>query len=402
MGDDSVARYDLSGEAWQASIDGSQDVLQGPGYLYRPGHVLVAAGQGYTDGIVSRLHGLGAVPHEEFTAHFSDEGLAIHAFEVPAEHHLPSLIDQLRGHEPGQPEPFVAPNHVFTGQYYYQGGPEGGPHAIRADDESQVPHPSAGPARIAFLDTGYDEAVKYLHPALYERLEHDGAEEPVLRDGLLAHEAGHGTFIAGIIMKHSPALHIRQVKVLNRAGVTDDVTIARGLLRAGSAPVINLSLGGYTHGRQPPMALAAALGQLHDSVAVVAAAGNNGSQDPFWPAAFTRVVAVGALDTTRGEPARAGFSDYGNWVDIYAPGTDVHGPYLHGTYSEPGRHLAHLKGWARWSGTSFAAPQVAAEIAGRVTDTVTARQAAIELVESARRVPGIGAVLIPQGSQAWG
>lgn len=129
-----------------------------------------------------------------------------------------------------------------------------------------------------------------------------------------------------------------------------------------SASVINLSLGGYTHGDQPPVALA----QLDDSVVVVVAAGNDGSDEPFWPAAFKHVVAVGALDTTRGASRRADFSNYGHWVDIYAPGTSIHSTYLDGSYQEPDKHLTHLKGWASWSGTPFATPQVAAEIARRI------------------------------------
>jgi subtilisin family serine protease len=401
MNEGSMARYDLHGSVWKGRHEGHPDVLQGPGYLYRPGHILVAADQEYTAGAVAHLQGLGATPHEEFTARFSQEGLPVHAYNVSAEHHVPTLVDRLREHEHGKPTPNVGPNHVFSGEYVYEGGPQGGPHATKEGDESRVPHPNAGPARIAILDTGYDHAVKIFHPQLAERLEPVGEEDPLLRGDLLAHEAGHGTFIAGIIMKHSPELHIRQVRVLDPAGMGDDVTVALGLLRVSSASVINLSLGGYTHGGRPPVALGAALDQLHDSVAVVAAAGNAGSQDPFWPAAFPRVVAVGALDTTNGEPALAHFSNYGYWVDVYAPGTDVHSTYLHGVYEEPDAHLEHLKGWARWSGTSFAAPQVAAEIASRSGDGTTAREAAVQLVASAKQLPGIGAVLIPGEDHAW-
>jgi len=402
MSERNEARYDLYGSAWKGWHEGHPDVLQGPGYLYRPGHVLVAAEQEYTAGIVAHLRSLDARPHEEFTARFMDEGLPIHAFEVPAEHHIPTLIDRFREHEYGKPTPTVTPNHVFTGEYLYDGGPEGGPHATVEGDESQVPHPDAAPARIAILDTGYDQAVKHLHPRLAERLEAVGDEDPLIRQDLLAHEAGHGTFVAGIIMKHSPELHIRQVRALDPAGVGDDVSIALGLLRVSSASVINLSLGGYTHGARPPAALGAALEQLHDSVAVVAAAGNGGSRELFWPAAFPRVVAVGALDTTNGTPARAGFSNHGYWVDIYAPGVNVHSTYLDGTYQETKTHLEHLKGWASWSGTSFAAPQVAAEIARRIGDGMTARHAAVQLLGSAQQLPGLGAILIPETDQTWG
>jgi subtilisin family serine protease len=73
----------------------------------------------------------------------------------------------------------------------------------------------------------------------------------------------------------------------------------------------------------------------------------------------------------------------------------VHSTYLDGVYQDPGKHLEHLKGWALWSGTSFAAPHVAAQIARLVHGGLTARQAAHQVLASARWEPGIGPVLIP-------
>jgi len=402
MSDGSRARYDLRGDAWRGSARGHPEVKWEQGYWYRPGQILVEDDQEFTAGVMHHLRAVGATPHEEFGAHFSQAGLPIRAFQVPGSEHIPTLVERLRAHEHGKPTPNVGPNHVFTGEYEYSGGPEEGPEPVRAGGESDVPGPVAGPPRIAVLDTGFDHAVKHLHPGLFERLEYDGDEDPVMSDGVLAYEAGHGTFIAGIIMKHSPELHIRQVRVLDPAGVGDDVTVALGLSRERGAAVINLSLGGYTHGGRPPVALAAALAQLDDSIAVVAAAGNNNSDEPFWPAAFKGVVAVGALDTTVGKLERAKFSNYGHWVDVYAPGVHVHSTYLDGMYQEPGKHLAHLTGWARWSGTSFAAPQVAAEIAKRVRDGVKARQAAHQVLGETTWLPEVGAIMIPKTDETWG
>jgi subtilisin family serine protease len=401
MSDGNGARYDLHGSAWRGSAEGLPTVLRGPGYLYRQGQILVEDDQDYTSRVVKQLvQHVGAVPHEELMGHLSQAGLPVLAFQVRDDEDIPALVDRVRDHDYGKPTPNVGPNHVFTGehvftaQYDYQGGPENDPEPARPGEEPTVgPHP--GLPRIAVLDTGYDRAVKHLHPALDERLEHVGDDDPVGSDGLLEHEAGHGTFIAGIIMKHAPELRIRQVRVLDPAGVGDDISVARGLARADNAAVINLSLGGYTHGARPPVALSTALAQLNDTVAVVAAAGNNNSPEPFWPAAFKGVIAVGALDTRGGKVRRADFSNYGHWVDVYAPGTEVHSTYLAGEYLEADKHLAHLAGWALWSGTSFAAPQVAAEIAKRVRTGVTARRASYEFLSLARWHPGIGPVLIP-------
>src|SRR6202007_2266672 len=102
-----------------------------------------------------------------------------------------------------------------------------GPESAGPGGESELPRPLAGPPRIAVLDTGYDHAVRDLHPECHKRLEYDADESPLTSDGFLSQEAGHGTFIAGIVMKHSPQLRIRQVRVLDPAGMGDDATVAR-------------------------------------------------------------------------------------------------------------------------------------------------------------------------------
>jgi hypothetical protein len=75
-------------------------------------------------------------------------------------------------------------------------------------------------------------------------------------------------------MRLAPQTRIRQVKVLDPAGTGDDHTIAVGLARA-SAPVINLSLGSYTHDGAPPVAtgvaLAARAGSAETSPSAVSA-----------------------------------------------------------------------------------------------------------------------------------
>jgi subtilisin family serine protease len=372
-------------------------VAQGPGYFYRPGQVLVADGQPATAAVVRRLRQAGAAWHEQLTASAARAGLPVLVFQAPGDTDIPGLVDTLRQEAAGQLSPGVSPNHVLAGQWDYQGGAVGPPlPAARGSEYPDPRNPAPGGPQIAILDTGYDPAVAHLHPGLAERLVYTAAdaESALSPGGYLAAEAGHGTFIAGIVMGLAPRARIRPVKVLSPAGVGDDLTVALGLARA-SAPVVNLSLGGYTQGGVAPVALAAALARLDSSVAVVAAAGNNGSDAPFWPAAFPRVVAVGAVDTTTGTVARAGFSDFGSWVDVYAPGVDVRSSYLDGSYLEPGHGVEHLDGWARWSGTSFAAPQVAGEIARLVQAGTTARQAASQVLASARWVRGVGPVLLP-------
>jgi hypothetical protein len=79
---------------------------------------------------------------------------------------------------------------------------------------------------------------------------------------------------------------------------------------------------------------------------------------------------------------------------VHSP-ADLRSTYLAGPYRDGAGHVEQMDGWARWSGTSFATPQVAAEIARLARGGVTARRAAYRVLASATWEPGIGPVLLP-------
>jgi membrane-anchored mycosin MYCP len=192
--------------------------------------------------------------------------------------------------------------------------------------------------------------------------------------------AGHATFVAGRILRRAPGARLEVRPVLNDRSIGDIWNAAKHIadLAASGMNVLNLSLGCFTNDGNPPLALATAIGRVSPETVVVAAAGNYDEADikegltrttPMWPAALDDVVAVGASD---GNGHHAQFSPDLPWVNFLAPGVDVESTYLTGRIragSEDGHTGATgdgFTGWAKWSGTSFAAASVSGAIAARI------------------------------------
>src|SRR5690606_37430653 len=184
-------------------------------------------------------------------------------------------------------------------------------------------------------------------------------------------------------VRHAHRVEISVLKVLDTFGVCTEDQLVKALDRLDpSVQVVNLSLGGYTLDNSPPLPLQAALERAlagADRVAV-AAAGNDGNRtEPFWPAAFTaagqpwsgQVAAVAAHD---GQEV-CEWSNAGPWVTLAASGQDVHSTYIN--------HPEFPTGWAQWSGTSFATPRVAAEVARKIGRRTPAPAALQEVVATA-------------------
>ncbi|HEY9523371.1 MAG TPA: S8/S53 family peptidase, partial [Thermopolyspora sp.] len=253
-------------------------------------------------------------------------------------------------------------------------------------------------------------------------------------DGVIGPYEGHGTFIAGLLRCVAPALHVHVSADLADAGAMTELDFCGALLNAlpaGDAPaIISVSAGGTTAGNVPYLGLDAVIDALnaHPQTLLVAAAGNNGNQVPFWPAALAGpypqptpgVLSVGAL--RQDGAGIACFSNYGPWVNVYAPGERLVGVFGSGTYTytEPPSadcryhtsprlyddctcrgtpaqgSTGSFTGLATWSGTSFATPIVAAIIATRMWQTgETSRQAAQALIAGAGSVLGAGPALLP-------
>jgi thermitase len=175
---------------------------------------------------------------------------------------------------------------------------------------------------IAILDTGIDQDHEDLAVKIVANQNYSTSNTT---DDLY----GHGTHVAGIAaaitnngigisgIGYNSAL--MNIKVLDDTGNGYNSSVADGIIWATDhgAKVINMSFTGSF----ASSTLENAVNYAWDNgVVVVAAAGNNNVSTPFYPAAFTNAIAVAATDPA---DVKAYFSNYGNWVDVAAPGVNI-------------------------------------------------------------------------------
>lgn len=244
--------------------------------------------------------------------------------------------------------------------------------------------------RVSVVDTGwYAGAATNPESSWLEATTHEieGDLETVDPNDIHSY-AGHGTFVAGIIRCLAPATELEIEGVLTKAGAVYESEIVAELNEALTdkdlPAIISISAGAYTRKNLGLIGFEVLdrlhqLGARDEGPLVVAAAGNDDTDRPFFPAAYDWVLSVGAVD----ENLRvADFSNYGRWVDVWAHGTQLVNAFPVGTYiaKEPGPTQGEVRsftGLAQWSGTSFSTPVVSGAIAAYMSKHgVSAREAA--------------------------
>ncbi|MGH6657740.1 MAG: S8 family peptidase [Actinocrinis sp.] len=293
---------------------------------------------------------------------------------------LPELAMQLRNHSDGTITASL--NHMLQAAPDYGGGPFSLPQPAAA-----VPKPAGESTQgrrplAAILDTGIIKHPWFADTDWFALVTPDQLD-PIPTGSHYEPDAqtGHGTFVAGVLLRQAPGAFLMIERVLDDDGLCDELHLLRKLASlhrrinaAGETlDVLNMSLGGYTFDDRPSPLVSDALAKFGKHTVVVTAAGNDGADRPFWPAALKSCVAVAALET---DDRLAGYSNRGWWVDACSVGTDVTGPFITDTTPD-GRKF---NGYAQWSGTSFAAPRVAGAVANLIASKQLSASEAVDLL----------------------
>lgn len=248
--------------------------------------------------------------------------------------------------------------------------------------------------RIAVIDTGTDLD----HPEFAGQLL--AGRDFVNADDTAEDQNGHGTHVAGIAAARTDngtgvagvawQARVRPVKVLDATGNGTIANVASAIRWSADQGdrIINLSLGGTADSSTLRDAVNYAYGK---GALLIAAAGNSALEGnpTFYPAAYEHVLAVGAVNDTRGH---ARYSETGPYVDIAAPGGDPDGEtdatvshWIWSTYPRNKGFGLPAIGYMPVAGTSQATPHVAgvAALVWALNPGLSADQVAAILQESA-------------------
>lgn len=230
---------------------------------------------------------------------------------------------------------------------------------------------------IAIIDTG----VQRNHPDLNGKIV--AGYDFVDRDTSPDDGNGHGTHVAGTAAAETnngtggagmcPECSIMPVRVLNNSGTGTLADVANGIIWAADngAHVINLSLGGAMGSATLQNAVNYAWNR---GVFLACAAGNENTSAPSYPAYYSRCFAVGA--TTQND-TKAPFSNYGQWVEVGAPGVNIYSTWIGSSYNTI-------------SGTSMATPHVAGLAGLLASMNLTNQEIWDRIVATADPIPGTG------------
>lgn len=298
--------------------------------------------------------------------------------EVPPTEKLDSFLKKIRekdGVESAEPDYLIKRNYVpqdpfYTSQWYH--------NKIRTPEAWDKTKGSEN-ITVAVIDGGID----LNHPDLTNQI--DVAYDAIYDSYNTVPEDDHGTHVAGIIASSmnngigvagvSPNTRIMVINIFDESGYayTSDLIDAIYFAISKGANIINMSLGSYQYSSFENDAIQDA---YNSGLLIVAAAGNESTYEPSYPASYDNVISVSSTDQ---DDSDSSFSNYGQYIDIAAPGSNIYSTVTKDTYN-----------WM--SGTSMATPVVAgvAALVWASEPSLTNEQVANRLISTADDLGPIG------------
>jgi hypothetical protein len=170
----------------------------------------------------------------------------------------------------------------------------------------------------------------------------------------------HGTAVSSVIAAGfnnnigiapvAPGSKILVMRVFDAEGFGEEDDAASAILYGimMGVKVFNFSFGDYVYSNLLKDVIKFAHSK---NITIVTSAGNDGTNRLHYPSAYDEVISVAASDPSN---QKAGFSSFGETVDIFAPGFQIL------TAARVGRgNAAYNHEYDKFNGTSFAAPQIA-------------------------------------------
>ncbi|MBV9816761.1 MAG: S8 family serine peptidase [Solirubrobacterales bacterium] len=411
---------------------------------YVPGEVIVGYRAGLGGDVGAAIDAIGGMRPAQ-----AAPSARVRVLRLPAGERVTTALARLR-RQPGVA--YAVPNYIAhaAGSFIpndagianvYQGWekaqwnmlPGAGVDAPRAWFNLRADHRAGGSGvTVAVIDTGvaYRTWRHFMPSPDFSQTRFVSPYDFVDHDRYPLDRLGHGTFVAGVVAESTNnrigltglayGASIMPVRVLDAQGDGDQVTIARGIRYAVAhgAKVINLSLEFlpsqvYSSSQIPQ--IVSALDYAHRrGVVVVAAAGNDETDQIAYPARAPGVISVGA--TTR-DRCLANYSNGGDTLSIVAPGGGSDAIVTGDEDCHPERRLPPIyqmtltdpPNWSRFGfpgdyiGTSMASPLVAATAAMVIASQVlgphpTPDQVAARLEQTATPLGGSQ----PNDTYGWG
>lgn len=226
--------------------------------------------------------------------------------------------------EPDEKRYPLALDTPSTGSPYAMG--QQVPYGVALVQADQLAGTDASSRKLCIIDSGYARGHEDLSAGSNVTGEYDSGTGWWYTDenhhgthvaGTIAALNNAGTGVVGVSANNTLKLHIVKVFGADGWAYSSTLTTAANKCKAAGAQIISMSLGGSRKVATEQKAFDAL---LKGGILSIAAAGNDGTTGFSYPASYSSVMSVAAVDQNK---AWASFSQYNSQVEIAGPGVGV-------------------------------------------------------------------------------